>query len=370
MDTPLGLSVDRPARIVVLGGTAGFGLWLAKFVIREARMHGYCTEVSITGRDRERGESAAQESGARYVSDNIEAVRDADVVVFSVSIAHTAAVIEAVAPYVRPDAVVLDVTSVKRVPTELMERLLPASVLVIPMHPMFGPYVERLDSQIVALTPSRPATLADPRYTWIRDTLRSLGATVIESSAEEHDSVMSVVQGMTHYSLFVFAEALRRLGADLGLAHRFSSPVYRMLIALVERYVSQNPELYADIQLANDLNRPMHEAFIGAAERFARLVRAGDRQGFIDTVCACKEFFAEDADHGQAYTDKIIALLARETRRLRERVGRDATIENIRTLERRTVRIAGVGERAFSVEADGVIEDLPLREWIIAEESL
>lgn len=147
-------------------------------------------------------------------------------------------------------------------PTNTMRECVSEDVLVIPTHPMFGPYLETLEGQMVVLTPYDDRVFADARYQWFKGEIKRLGANIIETTAEEHDTMMSIVQGMTHFSLFVMAETIRRLGVNVRLTHGFSSPIYRILIAMVERYIHQKPELYTDIQLENPKNEQVYQAFL------------------------------------------------------------------------------------------------------------
>ena len=52
----------------------------------------------------------------------------------------------------------------------------------------------------------------------------------------------------------------------------FVSPVYKMLVSLVGRYMSQNPRLYAEIQINNQENEKVQEKFIETAIEFNKLL--------------------------------------------------------------------------------------------------
>lgn len=67
-----------------------------------------------------------------------EAVADADIIILYVPVGAMAAVAEAIAPYVKPGAIVSDVGSVKGAVLSALRAHLPTSVHVIPGHPVAG----------------------------------------------------------------------------------------------------------------------------------------------------------------------------------------------------------------------------------------
>ena len=92
-----------------------------------------------------------------------EAAAIADVTIVSVPIAATEAVIRAVGPHVREDALLMDVTSLKTAPIDAMLAATRGSV--VGTHPMFGPSVHTLQGQRVVLCRGRGEAWGD----WVRD---------------------------------------------------------------------------------------------------------------------------------------------------------------------------------------------------------
>ncbi|BCG65383.1 MAG: hypothetical protein methR_P3215 [Methyloprofundus sp.] len=62
-----------------------------------------------------------------------------EIVVYCVPILKFKESVSETVPYIRKDAHVLDVLSVKKYPYEVMTNLLPDTVSILPTHPMFGP---------------------------------------------------------------------------------------------------------------------------------------------------------------------------------------------------------------------------------------
>ncbi len=80
---------------------------------------------------------------------------------------------------------------------------------------------------------------------------RSEGAQCTIATPEQHDRMMAVVQGLTHFVTLCMADSVRRLGIDIETTRAFTSPVYQIELSLVGRLLSQDPSLYADILQQN-----------------------------------------------------------------------------------------------------------------------
>ena len=305
--------------IAILGGTNGLGYWTA------LQCHGHFGDrvhVIITGRNEQRGQAAAHESGATYIRDNIEATRQADVVVVGVSIATTEIVIREVAPHVRDGAILADMTSIKQMPTELMTSLTEGrDILVIPLHPMFGPSTGDPTGQIVIST-IVDSMRGDPRYQKLMAWLEKLGFETVEMTAEEHDRAMSVIQGATHLAIFSFIETVRRVLQESDIPFettlKLASPVYRLLLDMALRYTEQRnpdgkPDTYSLIQISNSANRRIHEIMRTVVRDLTGELIHGVTTIYDRIGVACQEFFSRTVTQAGHYrSDAAIELLARE----------------------------------------------------------
>jgi prephenate dehydrogenase len=48
---------------------------------------------------------------------------------------------------------------------------------------------------------------------------------------------MAVVQGLTHYSMFVIGKTIKKYSVDVLKTLDFVSPIYKIMIASVSRYI-------------------------------------------------------------------------------------------------------------------------------------
>lgn len=216
-----------------------------------------------------------------------EAAGTADVVVVSVPIDVTVDVIRRIGPLVRPDALLMDVTSVKTAPMQAMLESSRASVAGT--HPIFGPSVHSLQGQRVAFVPGR----GDEWSRWLHTMLEARGLTVVDTDAATHDRVMSIVQVLTHYATEVMGSTMAALDVPLAETLRFTSPVYLMELFMTARHFAQSPDLYAAIQMSNPETEHITGQFVATAERLRGDVMARDHAAVQQTFRDVHEYFGE-----------------------------------------------------------------------------
>ncbi|WP_457620209.1 prephenate dehydrogenase [Methanopyrus sp.] len=310
-------------RIAILGGTGAMG----RFIARELRDDGH--EVVITGSNPHTAERVARELDVEAAPTNVDAAKDADVVVVSVPISVTEDVIREVAPHIPEGSLLTDVTSVKARPVRAMLEHAPEGVYVLGTHPLFGPTVPSLRGQTIILTPtgrSGPWTRRVRRY------LERKGARVVETTPEEHDRTMAVVQCLTHAVLLAAGAAIGRFLPSLELdIEEVASPVYRLLMDVVGRIVGQDPRLYAEIQAFNPYGDEAREELLRALRRLHEL--AHDHDALTEYVAESRERLSRELDLEacQRRTDKLLSYLADELRILQE--GIEAILLDVYTNE-------------------------------------
>ena len=235
--------------IGIIGGTGGMGRWFADFFEQEGH------PVIVSGKDR----------GPRPA----EMAAVCPVVIVSVPIGVTRAVIRQVGPHMKRDSLLMDLTSLKAAPVQAM---LESSVSeVIGLHPLFGPSAPSLEGQNVAICPSRGDTWL-PR---IRGILERRGAKLVETTPERHDEVMAVVQVLNHLDTLVLGLAVRDTGISREELGRFSTPLFRGKMEMIDRVFSR-PELHAGIIKDNPHTGRMIGLYRGALGRVARAALDGD----------------------------------------------------------------------------------------------
>jgi chorismate mutase/prephenate dehydrogenase len=216
-----------------------------------------------------------------------EVAATADVVIISVPIRETRAVIEQLGPLVRKDALLMDVTSIKTDPMAAMLASTEASV--VGSHPMFGPGVNTYQGQRVVLCPGR----GDAWLDWVRQMFTARGLVISEATPAEHDSMMAIVQVLHHFKTQVLGMALSRVGTPLEDTLRFTSPAYLLETYVTGRHFAQSPNLYGPIEMLNPDSKRVVEEFGKAAADLAEILADGDQEAFDQVFADVRAFFGE-----------------------------------------------------------------------------
>ncbi len=278
-------------RVAIIGGSGKMGRWFARHLRAEGN------EVVISGRTENKVREARHELGVGAAS-NAEAVKGAEVVLLSVPIETFEDVVMEVAPHIQPEQVVVDVTSVKVMPVAAMHRHLKTK-LILGTHPLFGPGAPGLAGQNFVLTPTNgeERVLAGK----VRDYLETRGARVSLMTPEEHDDKMAVILGLSHFIAVVAADTLLS-ASKVAPPATLGGVTYKVLLTLVESVISENPELYASIQMNLPGVPDIEALFQGKVAAWAEMVKKKDRDAFVRRMKALKSRLEKDnPDFGRAY---------------------------------------------------------------------
>ena len=285
-------------KAAIVGGYGEMGRWFERF-LSEREM-----DVTLVGRS----------SRAHYA--------DFDVVVIAVPIDVTCDVIAQVAPQMKPGAVLFDIASVKVKPVKQMLTSAPQDVELVSVHPLFGPGMPDMEGQTVIVTPVR----GESGRRFLVDLFENAGAHVEELSAEEHDHLMSVIQGLTHFGYIATGVTLEALHFDIKRSRRFMSPVYEILIDFVGRILGQNPALYASIQMNAD--RSVHEAFLTQCAALVDIINAKDRDAFVATMKRAAKHFG-DAEPALKRSNKLVMANIKELEDFKRSIGSKCGLRNV-----------------------------------------
>ncbi len=237
-----------------------------------------------------------------------EAAKAADVVIISVPIDVTCEVIRRVGPFVREDALLMDVTSIKGRPLQTMLESTQASV--VGTHPMFGPGVHTFQGQRVVVCEGR----GEGWHRWVNEMLHARGIVVTHAEPTQHDKAMAVVQVLNHFQTQVLGLALSRMGVSLEETLAFTSPAYLLEMYVAARHFAQAPELYGPIEMLNPETPKVTAGFLEAAREMAEILESQDQGRFDAVFGEVRAFFGsftdEALEQSRFLIDRLIELSA------------------------------------------------------------
>lgn len=191
----------------------------------------------------------------RCVKRDIEKAKDADLIIPAVPVREFENVISSLSSLLREETIIMDVSSVKIYPTQVMLEKLPASIQIIASHPMFGPgtYAKKngeLKGLKIVVDPVRINPVNKEK---VLQPLKVSGIDVIEMSSDEHDKYAAQFHFSSQYIASVIKElAIQRTPIDtasVAVLHDFAEFVQTDTIALLQDMYRYNP--YCKEQLQN-----------------------------------------------------------------------------------------------------------------------
>lgn len=175
---------------------------------------------------------------------SLEEAKQSDIIIPSVPISKFEQQIKDLADGINPNALVVDVCSVKVKPIEWMRANLPESVQILGTHPMLGPDSVKINGGLkdlpIVLCPVRTSPNIN---SIIMHLLERSGLKGIQMTAEEHDRKMA-------YSLLYF-QLIGRIGEAVGIKDTGINTVgFSRLLDLQNNYA-----LNDTWQLFEDMNK-------------------------------------------------------------------------------------------------------------------
>jgi prephenate dehydrogenase len=278
-------------KIGVIGGAGKMGQWFTRYLVKEE------FEVVVSDKNTA-GLSIWEDIPKVKVASNNKVMAEADIILLCVSIDGFEDIVKEISPLVRSGQVMVDITSVKEFPVKAMHENLKTAT-ILGTHPLFGPGAKDLANQNFVLTPTneREQVLAIK----VMNYLQQHGARVTYMTPQKHDEMMSVVLGLSHFISIVAADTLANMGKAQELK-AIGGSTYRVLTTLVESVVSEDPELYASLQMRLPYVQEMEELFQMRAAKWAEMVKNQDKAGFIKNLKTLKYKMAtNDPNFGRAY---------------------------------------------------------------------
>src|ERR1700689_941871 len=232
-----------------------------------------------------------------------DAVQDADLVILAAPVGAFGEIAQAMAPYLKPGAVVSDVGSVKMAVLRDVAPHIPAGVHLVPAHPIAGTeqsgpeagFAELFDGRWCILTPP-PGTDAGAIAT-TADFWRGLGSHVDVMEPRHHDLVLAITSHVPH----LIAYNIVGTAADLETVTESEVIKYSAGgFSDFTRIAASDPTMWRDVFLNN------REAVLEMLGRFnedlsalQRAIRWGDGDAMFNLFTRTRAIRREIIDAGQ-----------------------------------------------------------------------
>jgi chorismate mutase/prephenate dehydrogenase len=176
----------------------------------------------------------------------------------------------------QPRGLIFDLGSLKTPLRAGLDALVKAGCRVTSVHPMFGPDTELLSGRhVIFIDLGHRQALAEAQALFA-----STMAERVVMDLDEHDRLIAYVLGLSHALNIAFFTALADSGeAALRLAN-LSSTTFDAQLEVASRVAAESPELYFEIQSANEYGGESLKALRSAVERLIAAVTTGNGKEF------------------------------------------------------------------------------------------
>ncbi len=283
------LKNTRSPLIGIIGGKGKMGNWFKMFFEKEG------LEVIISDKDTSLS--------------NFELAQKADIVIVSVPIKESVQIIKEVRSYIKKDALLTDFTSLKLKQTEALKK---SKGGALGMHPLFGPLVSDLSNQVIVF-----CRVKDNYWVkFLQNFFIKKGAKIIEISPREHDRQMAMIQALIHFTNISIARTLytQKINSKSPLL----TPVFRLQSLIIGRILSQNPRLYAELEIEN----PYFKRILTEFEKQSRLlsidIKKKNSKGFIRKFIQTASYLEGFREIAQIKSNEVLKVLEHQPIKIKE----------------------------------------------------
>lgn len=267
----------------------GVGL-IGSSVARIARERGdIAGEVVVNARTQKTLDRVSELGFADRVEiDPAKAVAGADCVMLCAPVGAYAALAQAIAPHLAPDAILTDVGSTKQSVIRDVGPLVPDGAHFVPAHPLAGTEFSGPDAGFTTLFEGRWTILTPPPGTdeaaveKVAELWRRCGSVVERMEPGHHDRVLAIVSHLPHLLAFTICGTADDL-ADESRQQvlKFAASGFRDFT----RIAASDPTMWRDVFLNNrEALLEMLARFTEDAQAMARAVRWGDETYIEDKI--------------------------------------------------------------------------------------
>jgi len=283
-------------KVAIIGGAGRMGRWFARYFKSE-------NNTVIISDIEEKARIIAEKEGFLFAKSNQDVVRDADLIVISVSIESTSDVIKEIEQNLKEDAIVTEISSIKTHVMKTLTDLVQKNVTALSIHPLFGSGAKTLKGKKIAVIPVKDH---EKEANLVRKLFPEAIINII--GAEEHDRIMALTLSLPHFLNLIFASTLSN--EDINGLRRFAGPSFNLQLILAESMLTENPDIYASIQMMNRHTYPYLEKLMNQAKALREIIRNNKREELIRFFEKIRSNLLKDIEAIKPY-EKLYGIIER-----------------------------------------------------------
>ena len=275
------LRARRGGHVLILGGAGAMGRWFANFLALVGHR--------VTAVDPRFATASAAPDRYPCLAELADLDRF-DTVLLAVPLHRTPEVLDELVAR-SPRALVVEIASIKNHLASALERAAAAGVRVSSLHPMFGPSKSPYSPLTFVLACREDPAVERQR---VEAFLRHPYTNLVSVPFPHHDRLMGWSLGLAHLTSMLFGIALCRSRLHPAELLACASTTFSRQAATALSVLSEDPDLYLDIQRLNPHRDEVYAAARQALEVVAEAVAREDRPRFRDELAAARALLDQE----------------------------------------------------------------------------
>ncbi len=207
-------------------------------------------------------ETFSRNAKDRTCASEQELILKADILFLCIPIGKMEEVLQKIAPFLEPRHTVIDVCSVKVMPTKWMQKYIPAGTKILATHPMFGPQSAAHSLKNLSFFYSIIRG-EENDFSWLLEFLQKNSVHLVNGIPEEHDQMVAQTQALS----FFIGHLLDRTGLPKT---PIDTPQYQTLCDFSEAICKDTPELFHDMIRFNPFAQKVIRHFLEEAKKLGK----------------------------------------------------------------------------------------------------
>ncbi len=280
----------------IIGGSGGMGKVFGKY------FKGLGFTVTLHARNKQRLKTTAVELNVNFEISLEKSVRNADIVMISIPINSTTAMIRKIGPFLKKNALIFDITSIKfAVFKALTEVKNEYPVNCISLHPMFGPGITDMKNYVMMVVKVGGTDIYEEIIKELMDLFRSDGLIITETSPDIHDKRVALTLGVPHMLNILFLSLLKNTNEPLNELTKYTGTTFLLQKVFAESIIQREMEMFGEIQMENQQFLTILEMFEKLIKRYRKIIENKDMKGFSEIFSKGLDYSKEDNHFENSY---------------------------------------------------------------------
>ncbi|MFX0145231.1 MAG: prephenate dehydrogenase/arogenate dehydrogenase family protein [Candidatus Hodarchaeota archaeon] len=283
-------------KLTIIGGSGGMGKVFGEFF----KKNGF--KIILHARNLENLKRIANELDVDYEPSLKESVIDADVIIISIPITSTAPMIQKVSPFLKKNALLIDIASLKSTVIKTMEKVIKLyPINCLSLHPMFGPGIKDMKNYVMIVLKVGGTDKYDNLVNDLIALLESNGLIITETTPEIHDKRIALTLGVPHMFNILFLNLIKNSKEPLTELTRYTGTTFLLQKVFAESLIQRERDMFGQIQLENQEFHNVLNNLEQLIREYKEIVQKKDINKFNKIFNEALEYSKEDDHFKESY---------------------------------------------------------------------